>query len=59
MVDASVGDVVSVGLHVLLWMQVAGPSQVDVTNMLIGAAKVVGVSLTSTYHESQSAGLLL
>ena len=29
----SVGGMVSVGLHVLLWAQVLGPSGVDVTNM--------------------------
>ena len=34
-VDASLGDVVSVGLHVLLWVWVAGPSGIDLTNMLI------------------------
>ena len=45
-------------LHVLLWMQVAGPSGVDVPNILIEAVGVVGVSLTSTNHEKQSAVLL-
>ena len=57
-VDASVGDVVSVGLHVLLWVQVAGPSGVVVINLLIEALGVVGVSLTSTNHDRQSAALL-
>ena len=58
-VDASVGNVVSVGLHVLLQVQVAGQSGVDVTNMLEEALGVVGVSLTSTNNERQSGALLL
>ena len=58
MVDASVGDVVLVGLSVLLWVQVACPSRVDVTNMLIEAVGFVGVSLTSTNCERQSAAFL-
>ena len=49
-VDAPVRDVVSVGLHVLMWVLVAGPSGVDVTDILIEAVGVVGVSLTSTNH---------
>ena len=53
----SVGRVASVGLHVLLWVQVVGLSGVDVTNMLIEAVEVAGVSLTSTNHEKQSATL--
>ena len=53
-----VGGMVSVGLHVLLWVQLAGPSGVDVTNMLIEAVVVPGVSLISTNHERQSAALL-
>ena len=54
----SVGGVVSVGVCVLLWVQVAGPSGVDVSNMLMEAVVVTGVSLTSTNHERQSATLL-
>ena len=45
-------------LHVLLPVQVAGPSGVDVTNILIEAEGVAGVSLTSTNCERQSAALL-
>ena len=42
LVDVGVGsvDVVSVVLHVLQWVRVAGPSGVDVTNILI---EVVGL----------------
>ena len=54
----SVGGVVSIGLCVLLQVWVAEQSGVDVTNMLIGDKEVVGVSLTSTNHERQSAALL-
>ena len=60
LVDAglvSVGVVLAV-LHVLLWVQVAGSSGVDVTNILIKAVGVSGVSLTSANHEWQSAALL-
>ena len=57
-VVGSVGGVVSVGLHVLLQVQVAGPSGVEVTNMLIEAVGVARVSLTSTNHKRQSAALL-
>ena len=46
----SVGGVVSVGVHVLLWVQVEGPSRLDVTTMLMELLKVTGVSLTSTNH---------
>ena len=53
-----VGDVVSVVVCVLLWEQVVGPSGVDVTNMLMEAMEIIGVSLTSTKHETQSAALL-
>ena len=35
----------------------AGPSEVDVTNMLIEAMEIVGVSLISTNHDRQSAAL--
>ena len=38
-------------LLVLLWVQVAGPPVVDVTNILIKAVGIAGVSLTSTNHE--------
>ena len=58
MVLTSVGGVVSVGVHVLLWVQVAGPSAVDVTNILMEAVEVTGVSLTSTNCDRQSAALL-
>ena len=47
----SVSGVVSMGLCVLLEVGVAGPSGVDVTNMLIEAVDVAGVSLTSTSCE--------
>ena len=36
----------------------AGPSGVDVINMLMEAVEVTGVFLTSTNHEKQSAALL-
>ena len=49
---------VSVGLHVLLQVWVAGPFGVDVTNMLMQAVEVTGAPLTSTNHERQSAALL-
>ena len=49
----SVGGVVSLGVHVLLWVWMAGPSGVDVTNMLMEAVEVTGVFLTSTNHERQ------
>ena len=39
-------------------MQVAGQSGVDVTNILIKAVGIAGVSLTSTNCERQSAALL-
>ena len=54
----SVGGVVSLGVSVLLWMLVAGPSRVNVTTMLMEALEVTGVSLTSTNYERQSAALL-
>ena len=56
-VVGSVGVVLAV-LCVLLWVWVAGPSGVDVTNILIKAVGLAGVSLTSTNHERQSAALL-
>ena len=52
----SVGGVVSIGVSVLL--QVAGPSRVDVTTILMEALEVTGVSLTPTNCERQSAALL-
>ena len=58
MVDVSVGDMVLVGLPVLLCVWVAGLSGVDVTNMLIEALGFVGVFLTSTNHDKQSAALM-
>ena len=54
----SEGGVVSVDVNILLWVWVAEPSGVDVTNMLIRALEVTGVSLTSTNYERQSAALL-
>ena len=52
MVLTSVGGVVCVEIHVLLWVQLAG-THVDVTNMLMEAVEVIGVSETSTNHERQ------
>ena len=49
----SIGGVVSVGVSVLLWVQVAGPFGVDVTNLLLEALEVTRMSLTSTNCESQ------
>ena len=54
----SVGGLVSVGVHILLLMQVAVPSGEDVTNMLLEAVEVTGVFLTCTNHKRQSAALL-
>ena len=56
-VDASVGDMGLIELHVLLWVQVEGPSGVDVTNMFIEAVGIFGVSLISTNLERQSVAL--
>ena len=53
----SVGVVLAV-LCVLLQVWVAEPLGVDVTNILIKAVGVAGVSLTSTIHERQAAALL-
>ena len=50
-------DVVLAVLHLLLWLQVAGPCGVDVTNILIKAIGVAVMSLTSTNCERQSAAL--
>ena len=55
---SSVGGVVSIGLCVLLQVWVAGPSGVDVTNILIETVEVARVSLTSTNHKRQSSVLL-
>ena len=52
----SVGVVLAV-LNVLLQVQMAGPSGVDVINMLIEAVGVSGVSMLSTNNERQSADL--
>ena len=57
-IDASVRDVVSVGLHVLLWVCMEGPSVVDVINLFIEAVQAVGVSLTFTNYERQPSALL-
>ena len=48
----SAGGVVSVGIHVSLW--VAGPSRVDVTTMLMEVLEVTGMSSTSTNFETVS-----
>ena len=58
LVDGVVGSVSSVVLHVVLWVWVARPPGVDVTNMLIEAVGVAGESWTCTNHEGQSAALL-
>ena len=58
MVLTSVGGVVSVGVSVLLQVQVVGLSGFDVTNILIEAVVVTGESLTSANHERQSAAFL-
>ena len=55
----SVGGLVSVGVCVLLQVWVAGPSGVDVTNILMEAVEVTGVSLKSISGERQSAALLM
>ena len=57
-VVGSLGAVVSAVLCILLWNWVAGPSRVDVTNLLIEAVGVAGMSLTSTNYDRQSAALL-
>ena len=54
----SVGSVVFVGVCVLLQVQLAGPSKVDVTTMLKEALEVTRVSLTSFNHDRQSAALM-
>ena len=51
-------DVVLAVLHVLLQMQLARLSGVDVTNILNKTVWVSGASLTSTNHERQSAAFL-
>ena len=53
-----IGGVLSVGVCVLLWVQVAGQSRVDVTTMLMETGEVTGMSLTSNDHERQPATLL-
>ena len=50
--------VVSAVLHVLLWVWMAGQSGIGVTNILINAVWVAGVSLTSTNHERKSTAFL-
>ena len=54
----SVGGMVSVGVRVLLHVQVEESSRVDITAMLMKALKVIGMSLTPTNNERQSAALL-
>ena len=56
-VVVSAGLVLAV-LLVLLWMWVAGPSRVDVSNMLIKAVGNNGESLIFTNLERQSSALL-
>ena len=46
MVLTSVGGMISVGVSVLLWVWVAGPSGVDITNILMESVEATGVSLT-------------
>ena len=60
LVDVGIGfaGVASAVLHVLLWVWVAGPPRVDVTNIFIKAVGVAGMSLTYNNHERQSAALL-
>ena len=60
LVDAVVGSpgVELAVLCILLWVQVAGRSWVDVTTILIKVVGIAGVSLTSTNHDRQSAALL-
>ena len=60
LVDAVVGSASSVlaVLYILLWVQVAGPSEIDVTNILIEAVGIAGVSLTSTNLERQPTALV-
>ena len=60
LVDAVVGSagVVLAVLCILLWVWVVGPSKLDVTNILVNAVGITGVSLTSTNYERQLASLL-
>ena len=51
----TVGGVVSVGESVLLWVWVAGPSRVNVTNKFMESVEFSRVSLTHTNHERQTA----
>ena len=44
-------------LHVLWWMWVAGPSEVDVTYIFVKAVGVVRMFLTFTKHKRQPATL--
>ena len=57
-VDIVSVDVVLAVLCVLQWVQVAGPSGVDVTKILIEAVGIAGMSVTSINHERQSVALL-
>ena len=54
-----VGGMVSVGISVLLWVQVAGSSREDVTTMFMEVLQFTGMSLTFTNCKKQSAALLL
>ena len=60
LVDEVVGSagVVLAVLCIFLWVWVAGASGVDVTNILIKAVGIDGVSLTSTNCKRQSAALV-
>ena len=48
----------SVGVRVLEWVWVAGPSEVDLITMLMEAFEVTEMFLTSNNHDRQTAGLL-
>ena len=60
LVDVVIGyaGVILAVLFVLLWVWVAGPSGVDVTNILIKAVGVAWISLKSANHERQPAALM-
>ena len=49
---------VSVGASVLMWLTVAGLSEVNVTSIIMKVLEVTGMSLTSINCDKQSATLL-